>query len=450
MIPPKPNARPRNASFLRHFRLFRRDILSAQPAHLFSAWMAEFKTPFFRSFLVNDPKLVDIVLKERARDFPKSGRITRGLTGLLGQKSVFLTNGAEWQAQRRLLDPAFAHGRVRDGFGAMRDAVQAAVLRLEDGPFEAQSFASHLAADVIFRTLFSVPITDERAAQVYAGFQAYQRRQPIVNAAAFLPLLGRLGLRRTGQEAKAIRTMISEMVATRLQEIAAGTAPDDLATRIASARDPETGRGFDHDDLVDQVAIFFLAGHETSASALAWALYLVARDQEVQGQLQDELDDFPDSPDFSDLSKLSLTKSVFQETLRLYPPVPMMVREAACPARFRGRGIPKGAQIVLSPWHLHRHERLWEAPDAFCPARFGPDATPADKSAARAAYMPFSAGPRVCVGAAFAMTEGVLSLAMLSRAFAFQPCTDHVPQPSAQLTLRSANGIHLVAQKRVT
>ena len=204
------------------------------------------------------------------------------------------------------------------------------------------------------------------------------------------------------------------------------------------------------DDLVDQVAIFFLAGHETSASALAWALYLVARDQEVQSQLQDELDDFPASPDFSDLSKLSQTKSVFQETLRLYPPVPMMVREAACPAEFRGRDVPKGAQIVLSPWHLHRHDRLWEDPDAFCPARFGPEATPADKSAARAAYMPFSAGPRVCVGAAFAMTEGILSLAMLLRAFAFQPCTDHVPQPSAQLTLRSANGIHLVAQKRVT
>jgi len=278
MIPPKPPARPDRVSLLRYLRLFRADILSAQPARLYRAWMAEFRTPFFRSFLANDPALVRLVLKDRPMDFPKSDRIGEGLRPLLG-RSVFLTNGAEWQRQRRLIDPAFEGGRLRDTFPAMIDAARAMAARLPEGPVEIEAEASHAAADVIFRTLFSIPIEHETARAVFEEFRTYQRTQPILNLAAFIPLprwVPRLHRRSTLQSARKIRALIEGLVSDRQALIQKGHAPDDLATKILTARDPETGHAFDRDEMVDQVAIFFLAGHETSASALGWTLYLLA------------------------------------------------------------------------------------------------------------------------------------------------------------------------------
>ena len=133
--------------------------------------------------------------------------------------------------------------------------------------------------------------------------------------------------------------------------------------------DPETGKCFDTQEMVDQVAIFFLAGHETSASALAWTLYLMALYPEWQEKLSAEAGVL-DDPSFATVSKLRLSRDVFREALRLYPPVPMMVREATCPEQFRGREVAKGSQIVISPWHLHRQERLWDRPDEFDPTRW--------------------------------------------------------------------------------
>ncbi len=447
MIPPKPAARPDRVSLWRYLRLFRQDILSAQPARLYRAWMAEFRTPFFRSFLCNDPQLIDEVLTARPDDFPKSDRVGEGLRPLLGQ-SVFVTNGETWKRQRRIIDPAFEGGRLRDTFPAMLAAGQAAVARLDAGVQEIEAPMSHAAADVIFRTLFSLPIDDALAAEVFARFRAYQRAQPILNLAAFVPLprwLPRFHRRQTRASAQAIRALIARLTEARAAQIAAGTAPDDLATKIMTTADPVTGARLDAAEMVDQVAIFFLAGHETSASALAWALYLVAGDPDLQAALADEAAGLGDSPGFADLGRLKLARDVFRETLRLYPPVPMMVRAARCPVRFRGRRVPRGAQIVLSPWHLHRHERIWDAPDAFDPGRWQ---TEAGRAAARTGWMPFSAGPRVCPGAGFAMIEGPLLLALILRAFHLAPVEDRVPVPVAHLTVRARDGIWLRLTRR--
>ncbi|MDJ0827562.1 MAG: cytochrome P450, partial [Rhodobacter sp.] len=188
MIPPKPASRPGKVSLWRYAQLFRQDILSAQPAKLYRAWMAEFRTPFFRSYLVNQPELVREVLNARPMDFPKSARVGEGLRPLLGN-SVFLTNGATWQRQRRIIDPAFEGGRLRDTFPAMKAAGEAAVdrLRARQGVVEIEEEASHAAADVIFRTLFSIPIEAPIAAEVFHQFREYQRTQPILNLAAFVP-----------------------------------------------------------------------------------------------------------------------------------------------------------------------------------------------------------------------------------------------------------------------
>lgn len=447
MTPPKPTPRPDRVSLWRHLRLFRRDILSAQPARLYRAWMAEFRTPFFRSYLCNDPQLIDLVLKSRPDDFPKSNRIREGLNPLLGN-SVFVTNGEVWKHQRRIIDPAFEGGRLRDTFPAMWQAAETATARLQSGIVEIEEATSHAAADVIFRTLFSIPIEHQTAQAVFHEFRAYQRSQPILNLAAFLPLprwFPRLHRRATLDSAQKIRALITTLAAARAAQIAAGTAPDDLASKIMQTPDPQTGQCFSTGEMVDQVAIFFLAGHETSASALAWALYLLATHPDAQARVAAEAASLPDTPDFGAMSRLKFTRDVFRETLRLYPPVPMMVRENSCPETFRDRRIAPGAQIVLSPWHLHRHERLWPDPDGFDPDRWSRQET---KACARDAYLPFSAGPRVCPGAGFAMVEGPLLLAHLVRAWQFDPIAGDVPMPVAHLTVRAANGIRLRLAKR--
>lgn len=448
-IPPKPTARPERVSLFRYLRLFRRDILSAQPAKLYRAWMAEFRTPFFRSYMINDPKLINEVLKARPDEFPKSERIGAGLRPLLGE-SVFLTNGETWKRQRRIIDPAFEGGRLRDTFPGIMAAGQAAAQRLElladDTPQEIEALTSHAAADVIFRTLFSLPIEDETAQQVFHEFRAYQRSQPILNLAAFIPgpqWMPRFFKSETRRTARKIRSLITQLTQDRLELIAAGTAPDDLATKIMTTRDPKTGETFTVSEMVDQVAIFFLAGHETSASALAWTLYLLARYPEWQEKVAAEAADFDGS--FSNLSKLKVTRDVFRETLRLYPPVPMMVREATSTSTFRNRLVRRGAQVVLSPWHLHRHSRLWDNPDGFDPGRW---ATENGKSRARDAYMPFSSGPRVCSGAGFAMIEGVVLMASLLNGFEFKTVENREPIPVAYLTVRARNGIWLRIKRR--
>ena len=447
MIPPKPPARADKVSLLTYLRLFRADILSAQPARLYHAWMAEFRTLFFHSFLINDPALIARVLTDEPELFPKSNRIREGLTPLLGN-SVFVTNGDAWKRQRRIIDPAFEGGRLRLTFPAILAAAKAAVLRMPEGRVEIEAEASHAAADVIFRTLFSIPIDHAVAAGVFQEFRRYQRSQPILNLAAFLPLpkwVPRLHRRQTKRSAKAIRDMIARLTIERAGEIAQGTAPDDLATKIMTEVDPLTGESFKPAEMVDQVAIFFLAGHETSASALAWALLMLALAPDIQERVAAEVASLPDAPDFSDIARLRFTRDVFRETLRLYPPVPMMVREASCPVHFRSRKVPKGAQIVISPWHLHRHERLWTEPDSFDPDRWSRDE---NRVPAREAFIPFSAGPRVCPGAGFAMIEGPLLLALLVKDFCFSPAPGAEITPVAHLTVRSKSGIPLIVERR--
>ncbi|MEO1604879.1 MAG: cytochrome P450 [Pseudomonadota bacterium] len=445
MIPPKPDTRKGRTSLWRYARLFRQDILSAQPERLYKAWMAEFRTPFFRSYMVNQPDLLKLVLKDRSDDFPKSDRIAEGLRPLLGN-SVFLTNGETWKRQRRIIDPAFEGGRLRESFPAIWDAAEAAVARMQQGEVEIEAQTSHAAADVIFRALFSIPIEDRLASEVFHAFRNYQRSQPILNLAAFLPLprwMPRGFRRSTRRNAANIRALITRLTQHRMAEIENGDAPDDLATKIMTQVDPETGETFDVREMVDQVAIFFLAGHETSASALAWALYLLALNPHWQNQVAEEAGSLEN--DFSTMARLPLTRDVFREALRLYPPVPMMVRETTRAERFRDRDVPKGSQIVVSPWHLHRHTRLWDRPDEFDPARWQ---TENGKACQRDAFIPFSAGPRVCTGAGFAMVEGPLILAHLVRTFRFDCVAGRNPIPVAHLTVRAKDGIWLRITKR--
>ena len=444
MIPPRPQSGDAKGTLPRLIRAFRHDLLSGLPQRLYRGWMAEYRNPLIHSFFCNDPALIRLILQERPGDFPKSARLAEGLRPLLGH-GVFITNGAAWARQRRIIDPAFEGGRLRQTFPAIWDAAGAMVDRLPTGEIDIEPQCSHGAADVIFRALFSMPIEHGIAAEVFAAFRAHQAAQPLVNLAALLPLprwLPRPHSRRTRQTAARIRALIRDLVHARLAAIAAGTAPDDLATKIMTTPDPETGGTFDASEMIDQVAVFFLAGHETGAAALAWALWLLAGNPDWQDRVAAEGASL--TPDFSAASRLPATRAVFREAMRLYPPVPMMVREAGRPETFRGRPVPPGAQLIVSPWHLHRHERLWDRPDAFDPARWQ---TEEGKASAREAYLPFSAGPRACPGAGMAMLEGVVMLARIAAAFRLSPGSAE-PVPIARLTVRGRDGILIRLQRR--
>ena len=449
MIAPKPASTEKRGGILRYAWAFRRDLLSALPSRLYRGWMAEFRSGPIHSFVCNDPDLVDLILRRRPMEFPKSERLRAGLAPLLG-RSVFVTNGEEWLHQRRIIDPAFEGGRLREIFPQIWDASRRAAQRMPQGEHDLEPLTSHAAADVIFRTLFSLPIEDETAASVFTAFRAHQDSQPIVNIAALLPWprwLARPHSRRTRHTARMIRSLIEKLVDDRAEQIRAGIAPDDLATKIMTTPDPQTKELFSKSEMVDQVAIFFLAGHETSASALAWSLWLLAANPDWQDRVAQEAEASldPDRPSFSDVSKLKFSRAVFREALRLYPPVPMMVREAACPHQFRQREVPKGAQIILSPWHLHRHERIWDAPDVFDPSRWD---TENGRNGLRRAYIPFSAGARVCPGAGFAMIEGPLMLSIILKDWQMRPAPV-APIPVARLTVRGQAGIRVVISPRI-
>lgn len=351
-------------------------------------------------------------------------------------------------ASAALLIPLSRGGRLRETFSAMWDASEAAATRLAPHlgqEIEIEQATSHVAADVIFRTLFSLPIEHHLARDVFEEFRAYQRSQPILNLAALVPLprwVPRRFAKDTTRSAARIRALITQLTAQRANEIATGTAPDDLATKIMTTPDPHSGETFTTEEMVDQVAIFFLAGHETSASTLAWALYLMALYPKWQDRLAQEAQALT-TCDFSVMQKLRLSRDVFRETLRLYPPVPMMVRENRCPEQMRKRAVRKGSQLVISPWHLHRHTRLWDNPDGFDPARWQ---TENGKICQREAFIPFSAGARVCPGAGFAMIEGPLILSRILRDY--EVIAGPVPVPVAHLTVRAQHGIRLTIKHR--
>ncbi|OUS04531.1 cytochrome [Rhodobacterales bacterium 52_120_T64] len=443
-LAPKPESRPEGIGMIKRIGLFRRDIFSSQPARLYHAWMAQVRMPFYHSFLVNQPELVRRVLIDDAENFPKSEVLSDTLRPLLGD-SIFATNAAQWRAQRDIINPAFK-GCPSQAFSSMCEAGDAAIERLKkrsDGEFVEMEFVtSHLAADIIFRTLFSVPLPAESAEKVFVAFREYQKSQPLWSIPTLLKMpnwVPRFRSKAAERHADTIRGLLTDMIAARQIEIDEGVAPDDLATSLMTAEDPKTGQRFSRAEMVDQVAIFFLAGHETSASALSWAFYLLALDTGVQDAVATEAQLLSEPPHPTDLSKMRFTKDVFHETLRLYPPVPMYLRDAAKVTAFRGCPVPVGSMVIVSPWHLHRHERLWDHPDEFDPYRWN---TENGRACKRDAFIPFSAGPRVCPGAGFGRIEGVLMLAMFLKAFRFET-TNRVPVPVAHLTVRSKDGIYL-------
>ena len=303
---------------------------------------------------------------------------------------------------------------------------------------------SHVTADIIFRAVLSRPLSVGNARAVHDVFRSFQ-----VNAQR---VMGLIALRlptgfhhwRCRQLGAALRQPYAALIRQRFEAMARGDAglPDDMLASLIQAQNPVTGARFSESDVVDQAGTLFLAGHETSATTLAWALYLLACRPDLQDEVRREVTALwgQREPGYGDTRCLALTHNVFWETLRLYPPIPFYLRQAAHSGCLRDKPVAQGDLVVVAPWVIQRHQALWERPDEFDPHRF---ATECGRASAKPPFLPFGLGPRACLGVAFATQEALLVLGQLVRRYCFAPVAGHVPQPSARLTLRSANGMAL-------
>jgi cytochrome P450 len=347
-----------------------------------------------------------------------------------------------------MVDPSFASARLSVAFPLMQAAIEDMQQRLDrindGGILEVDAETTRVTADIIFRTIFSKPVDELGGSEVFAAFNRYQEAATRFWTLTVSGLPSFLSLHRLKavREARGIRNLLKPLVRERYERHRRGEAVEtrDVLGALILAQDPDTGATFSFEELVDQVAMLFFAGHETSASALGWAVYLLAACPHVQERVRAEVEEIAAGRDllFGDIKQLKFTRDVFRESLRLYPPVGFIMREAAHTECMRDKVVKPGSAIAVSPWLIHRHRTMWDRPDVFDPDRF---ASPASKTSIRTAYLPFSLGPRACIGASFAMQEATLILACLARRYRFEVMPEHVPQPVGRLTIRSANGI---------
>jgi cytochrome P450 len=333
----------------------------------------------------------------------------------------------------------------------MREATEAMLQRLDAVPagtdLDIEAEMTHVTADIIFRTIFSTPLEGTGARRMFEAFARYQAMAPRLMLPSLFGLrwfVSPLDVWRSRRAARIIRRGLEALIRPRHDARRRGEPHphNDILSSFLDARDPQTGEPFSFDELVNQVAMLFLAGHETSASALTWACHLLANAPDAQQRVREECAAHTGTRELrhDDMRQLTFTRNVFREALRLFPPVGFFARESAHACPMRDKQVPQGATVVISPWLIHRHRQWWPQPDAFDPNRYDEDAS---REPLRNAYLPFGMGPRVCMGASFALQEATLILASLVRYWRLAPSPGHVPQPVGRLTIRSANGVRL-------
>lgn len=428
VLPPMPVPRERDLTFLQQLRAFRQDVIGTWPRRAYEEMVVE--RPLFgrRTLLLNVPEAVRHVLVDATGRYSRTPATLRLLRPVLG-KGLLLSEGAAWKLQRRTLAPAFAPRAVALLAPHMRAATEEALDGLPtNGPVDLLGFTQALALEIAGRTMVSLGMVRWRAG-LRNRLERYGRHAGLhlldIMLPPRVPAPHDLPRRWHGRRWMAL---IGRIVAARQEERrpdpsgATGAPQRDLLDLILAARDPETGRGFSPEEVRDQVATMLLAGHETTALGLFWSLTLLAQAPDWQERLAEE----------AGAAEQPLTRAVVEEALRLYPPAFAIGRLAREHDEVAGWRLRPGEVVIIAPWVLHRHRRLWEAPEAFDPRRFLAPAAPPD----RFTYMPFGAGPRICIGAHFALTESVLVISALLRRFRVALATDRPVMPVGVMTTR--------------
>lgn len=445
---------PRGLPLIGHVIPFRRDVLGLLLAsrERFGD-VVRFRLGPMVVHLVAHPDLIRRVLQEGAGNYDKETRSSSKIQGMTGL-GLLTASGELWRRQRRLIQPAFRPAAVAGFVGRMTGAAGAMLERWERAagrPFDVASEMMRLTYTIAGGTLFSADVSDpaemaevEDAMAVLLA-HTYRRLERLAEPPEWLPTPGRYRFRKARA---AVDRVVYRILAQRRSggEEGAGE-PVDLVSRLLRARDEETGQGMTDEQVRNEALTLLLAGHETTANALTWAFYLLARHPEVQERLRDEaLRVFGNrAPAASDLTSLVFTERVLREAMRLYPPIWAMERRAVRDDELGGHPIPAGSTVVVSPWVTHRHPDFWEEPERFDPGRFTEERS---EGRPPLAYLPFGAGPRFCVGGHFAMTEALVVLALVARRWRLRMVPGRAVIPKAGITLRARHGVWVTVEPR--
>ncbi|HEX8165736.1 MAG TPA: cytochrome P450 [Beijerinckiaceae bacterium] len=405
-----------------------------------------------RVTVVHDPAAIRHVLVDNAANYRKDDLQRRVLAPGLGN-GLLTAEGEEWRLQRRTLAPLFAPRTVAGFVPPMIAAAERLVRRWRrrDGRvLDVALEMTRVTLDVLERTIFTSGLKRDPDALGRAITRYFEALGPIDPLDLFglpdwLPRIGRL---RARPALRFFEEVVGELIEARRALLAGGgPAPDDILTLLLRAADPESGRGLTDVEVRANIVTFIGAGHETTANALTWSLYLLSQDRDARERVEAEVDAAMGEGLLTTqaLPRLAFTKAVVEEAMRLYPPVPYMSRAALEEDRIGSLKIPKGSIVTIAPWVLHRHRRLWDEPEAFVPERFLAERR---DSIDRFAYLPFGAGPRVCIGAAFSLQEAIVVLATVVRASRLELADGHAVMPVHRVTLRPAGGLLMIVRLR--
>jgi cytochrome P450 len=445
--PRRPEGRTNMRQSLRDMR---ENVLTAHPPENFSADIIVQRVLWRRMFVINEPNAIRYVLLDNAANYIKSEVGRRLLEPGLG-RGLLTSEGETWRRHRRIMAPAF-DPRSIVGYAPIMTEVTLALLAKWDAMPKASELdvaAAMMQATlhIISRAMFSSD-SDEIVDVVENGVHQYQTTvRPSLLDLLHVPLwLTRIiSPQHTEDIFNEFDRKVDQLLTERGREPDA--EPKDLLARLIAARDTETGGGMTPKEVRDQVVTIFMAGHETTSQALSWTWYLLSQHPAVESRVHDELREVLGgrTPRYEDVADLRYTRMVIEESMRLFPPAHTIGRQPIASDHILGHHIPAGAEVLIMPWLIHRKPQLWENPERFDPERFSSARTAARP---RFAYIPFGAGPRICIGAAFAMTEAILILATIAQRYRLHLKPGHPVEPQGLITLRPRYGLRMLLERR--
>jgi cytochrome P450 len=445
-----PRPRKGRMSFLEFVRTMRDNSIAAFAEEAFERDVLVRRMLWQRSCLVNDPAGIKHVLLDNAANYTKTSITRRLLEPGLG-KGLITAEGEIWRRHRRIMAPAFDHRSILSYSPIMTQVADELMAKWRDLPegatVDVAEAMMQATLTIISRTMFSSD-SDDIVEIVGRGVERYQAevRPTLADFLGFPQWFShRAKLQASGRALSEFDVAIDRLIETRVQNHNAW--PNDLLGRLVAARDEETSGGMSRQEVRDQVITIFMAGHETTSLALTWAWYLLSQHPAEEAKLHAEIKTVLGGrpPRHEDLAKLAYTRMIIEEAMRLYPPVPTISRTPLANDEVCNLRVPKGSVVLISPWVLHRHRRLWERPDVFEPERFAPERAAARP---RFSYLPFGAGPRICIGAAFAMAEAMLILATIAQRYSLRLVPGHTVEPQGLITLRARYGLKMTMKPR--
>lgn len=453
VCPFHPKPYKTKASTFATFLFKRRSWLDGLYERSYKMMMGRVKMPGFDLYVVNDPKEVRHVMVDDVKNFPKSQLLHELLEPLLGM-SIFTTNDKVWKKQRELLRPSFEMTRISKVFNLMRDATDDMMRKLasyQNGAvIEVDAIMTFVTADVIFRTIMSSKLDEAKGKLVLEAFGIVQEettKTALRTMFCFPKWLSKfLGENKRLKAASVIRKVLSDIIAPRYHNAQSDLGKyEDILSSLLQVVDAETHQRFTFEEILDQVSMLFLAGHETTASSLTWTLYILSIDPNEQEKAYEEIIRVAGDGVFEieHIKEMHYVTNIFKEALRLYPPVGFFARETREDRKMRDKLVKKGSGVVVAPWLIHRHERFWKNPHEFDPTRHE-----SKSNIKKDTYMPFGMGERICIGQGFAMQESVLILANIIRKYKLELEENFVPDIVGRLTIRSANGMRIKFIKR--